>query len=95
MNWKELSLKILKIIIFILSTLAFIFVMRAAGWKGIVGFLLGMLIMAYLILSKNAMMSGIIELTKSKDYVDMINEEETEKEKDKIRESKPENPPII
>jgi hypothetical protein len=34
---------------------------RFIGWRGILAFMLGMFIMAYLILSKNAMLNFIVE----------------------------------
>ncbi len=54
------------------SIVLIFFLFRWAGIKGLITFSVGMLIMAYLILSKNAMLMFIIEKTSSDTYIDEI-----------------------
>lgn len=70
---KELIRKsriVLKITISIGSILLLIFIIRVAGWSGVLAFILGMTFMAYLLLSKNKLLLGIVEYLddKGEDY---------------------------
>ncbi len=61
------------IIIFSIASIISLFIfLRWAGIKGIISLFLGMGIMAYLFMSKNFMLSYIIESTKSEDYIEEI-----------------------
>ena len=45
---------------------------RWIGYKGMIGFALGMMIMAYLILSKNVMLKWAIDMTRSNEYIEEV-----------------------
>lgn len=60
---------ILRIVIMIASILLILGFFRWAGLKGMLAFMLGMGIMAYLLLSKNMMFMGIIETFGATEYI--------------------------
>lgn len=60
---------ILRIAFIIASILLILGFFRWAGIKGFIAFLLGMGIMAYLLLSKNMMFQGIIEMFGADEYI--------------------------
>jgi len=61
MSLKFESMRILRIIISIASILLLIGFFRWTGLKGLMSFILGLFVMAYLLLSKNAMLMGVVE----------------------------------
>ncbi len=63
---------ILRIFIIIASILLVIGFLRWAGIKGVLSFMLGMSLMAYLLLSKNIMFQGIIEMFGASEYLSEI-----------------------
>lgn len=69
-----LTLKIFKICYSVLTILAFIYFLRWAGYKGVISLLLGMLIMAYLLLSKNIMFMSLVKLLEAEQHIDDIKE---------------------
>lgn len=52
---------------------------RWAGLKGLVMFILGLIVMALLLLSKNPMLKWAIDMTKSEWFIDEVKNEEKEK----------------
>ena len=51
----------------IVGLILFVVAIRLGGWKGVIGFILGMAIMAFLILSENKMVLMIINYVETKD----------------------------
>lgn len=72
MNIKEFIKKVLQILFSILTIILLFTFFRWAGIKGLLSFLIGMLIMAFLILSKNPVMTSIIAMTQSEDFIDTV-----------------------
>lgn len=62
----------LRIIVMIASVLLIIGFLRWGGIKGILSFMLGMGLMAYLLLSKNMMFQGIIGMFGADEYLNEI-----------------------
>ncbi len=90
MNWKNfwLQLKgtffyIFKILFSLATIIGFFYLFRWLGLKGFYGFALGLLIMAYMILSKNMIMQGIIDMTSSEDYIDELRGKTNEQKNNK------------
>lgn len=69
---KNILMTILRIFIIIASILLVIGFLRWAGIKGVLSFMLGMSLMAYLLLSKNIMFQGIIEMFGASEYLSEI-----------------------
>lgn len=69
---KNFTLIIVKIVISLVTIILFIGFFRWTGFKGLISFMLGMLIMAFLILSKNPILLSIIAMTQSEDFIDSI-----------------------
>ena len=64
MTWRNIwntSKGILTTIMGVLTTVAVILTIIWAGWKGMIGFFLGMAMMAYLVLSENPLLLAIME----------------------------------
>jgi len=59
----------LKFIIFIATGILIFIFFRFIGLKGLLGFITGMLIMAYALLSKNKYLSWLVKLTDSEEYL--------------------------
>ena len=62
----------LRIIVMIASILLIIAFLRWGGIKGILSFVLGMSLMAYLLLSKNMMFQGIISMFGADEYLNDV-----------------------
>lgn len=62
----------LSIALSIASVLLLMLFFRYIGVKGALGFFTGLGVMAYLILSKNPMLMGIIRLTSSDEFIEDI-----------------------
>jgi len=69
----------LRIVIMIASVLLILGFFRWAGIKGILSFMLGMGIMAYLLLSKNMMFRGIIDMFGATEYLDDMGKKDGKK----------------
>lgn len=69
---KNILNTIIRIFIIIASILLVIGFLRWAGIKGVLSFMLGMSLMAYLLLSKNIMFQGIIEMFGASEYLSEI-----------------------
>jgi len=70
---------ILRIVIMIASILLILGFFRWAGVKGVLAFILGMLIMAYLLLSKNFMFKGIIDMFGATEYLEDMGKKDDKK----------------
>lgn len=56
------------------TIIGLVFFFRFVGWKGMMAFFLGMLIMAYLLLSKNVMLQVVLRMFEGSDeYIDELN----------------------
>ena len=63
-----------RIFLSLLSILAVFGFFRFLGWKGIVGFLVGLTVMAYLFLSKSLMIRVLLEkFSGTEEYIDVVN----------------------
>ncbi len=76
---KSIFFTVLRIVIMIASVLLIIGFFRWAGIKGMLSFLLGMGIMAYLLLSKNMMFRGIIETFGATEYISEMGKKDDKK----------------
>lgn len=65
-KFKRMTLSVLKRLIMITTTILLLILIRYAGWKGVMCFVLGMIMMAYLILSENMMLKGVIQYAENK-----------------------------
>jgi len=91
-DWKSKIWNVINPIIRILSTLIsiflFIWLFRYLGFKGFIGLLIGMFIMAFLILSKNMLLLSIVRLFDGDDYLNEINKtKQTDNKEETIKES--------
>ena len=66
------SKQFLTIIISIATFIGIIYLLIYVGLKGFISFIAGMMIMAYLILSKNAMMMWFIDFAQAEHYIKEI-----------------------
>lgn len=64
------------IILVVLITIGIFYGFIWMGIKGIIGFVLGMTVMSYLILSKNPVLLFAIKMTTSEDYIKNIMEDD-------------------
>lgn len=81
---KQIARKIFMIALSVASVVGIFMFFRWVGFKGILSFLIGMSIMAYLLLSKNSMVAMIIKMTESNDHLSEImknDRQDTEREK--------------
>ncbi len=79
--------KVINITISILSIFGLFYLMRWAGLKGILSFLVGMIIMAYLILSNNLIMRSVVTLFGAERSIkEIMDETNEEKQKDNQKE---------
>ena len=62
----------LRLVVMIASVLLIIAFLRWAGIKGILSFVLGMSLMAYLLISKNMMFQGIISMFGADEYLNEV-----------------------
>jgi len=69
MSIKQKLINIFRIFIFILTSIGIIIFFRWIGLKGVLGFSIGMGLMAYVLLSQNQYLKFIIDLTNSKQYL--------------------------
>jgi len=79
-NWKikikNVAKPIFRIFTTLISIFLFIWLFRYLGFKGILGLFIGMTIMAYLILSKNMLLLGIVNIFDAGGFVEEINKKE-------------------
>ena len=52
--------------------IGFFIFFRWIGWKGMLGMIIGMAIMAYLLLSKNIMLKWAIDMAKGNEYIEEV-----------------------
>ena len=64
--------KILKILLGIGITIIIFLILIWLGVKGLIGMIIGLIIMAYLLLSKNTVFLSLIKMTQNEDLMDDI-----------------------
>lgn len=70
---KDKILYILKIVVNLALLFAVIFLLRYLGLKGVIGLFTGMMLMAYLLLSKNGLLMYFVKLFSGEWYIDELN----------------------
>ena len=63
---------ILKIVLSIVITIAIFWFLIYLGWRGMLGIVIGMSLMAYLLLSRNTVFLSLIKMTQNEDMIDDI-----------------------
>ena len=71
----------LRLIIGIFITIGIFIFLIYIGIKGIIAFLLGILVATYLILSKNPILIALIDMTQSEDFIDKLTESKNKNDK--------------
>ena len=69
---KQTIIKILKVVFGIVITIAVFWFLIYLGIKGLLGIIIGMMLMSYLLLSKNTVFLSLIKMTQNEDLMDDI-----------------------